>query len=157
MDKVYLFPWEPIQAHAKSILLGGGSPEAEAELVSQRLVKANLTGHDSHGLIRLTQYMERVRDGSYNAGAQTTLLKDSGTMAVYSGNWGFGQPHATEAMRQAIGKAKEHMVSAVSVTNLGHIGRLADYACMAADEGMIGLVFTATGGMSFLVAPFGGA
>lgn len=157
MDKVYLFPHEPMQANAKAILLAGGSPEAEAELVSQRLVKANLTGHDSHGLIRLTQYMERVRNGGYTAGAETTLKKDTGSMALLSGNWGFGQPHANHAMKVAIQKAKEHMVAAVSVTDLGHIGRLADYACMAAEQGMIGLVFTATGGMSHLVAPFGGA
>ena len=157
MDTVYLFPHERLQQVTHDILIGAGSPTPEAALVAQRLVKSNLTGHDSHGVIRIPRYMDWVRDGTIQPGQQVDFLRDNGSTAVITGHRGYGQVVATEAMKVAIQRAREHMVAAIGVTDLTHIGRLADYVVMAADAGMIGLVFTSTGGFSRLVAPFGGA
>jgi LDH2 family malate/lactate/ureidoglycolate dehydrogenase len=157
MDTVYLFPYEHLQQVAHDVFRGAGSPEPEAALVAQRLLKSNLTGHDSHGIIRVPRYMDWVREGVIRLGQQVTFLRDNGSTAVLSGQRGFGQVIATEAMQVAVQRAREHMLAAVGVTDLTHIGRLADYATMASAAGMVGMVFTSTGGFSRLVAPFGGA
>jgi uncharacterized oxidoreductase len=150
-------PWQTLQQAAQAIFQGGGSPEPEAELIAARLVKANLTGHDSHGLIRVHPYMERLREGKIQPGQTLTPLRESGPTAVFSANRGYGHPAATEAMRRAIGLARTHHLAAVGLTEVNHIGRLADYAVMAADAGMIGMVFTTDGGYFKGVAPFGAA
>jgi uncharacterized oxidoreductase len=157
MDTVYLFPHERLQQVTHDILRGADSPEPEAALVAERLLKSNLTGHDSHGIIRIPRYMDWVRDGTIKPGQRADFLRDNGSTAVVTGNRGYGQVMATEAMKVAVQRAREHMVAAIGVTDLTHIGRLADYAVMASEAGMIGMVFTSTGGFSKLVAPFGGA
>ena len=156
MDTVYLFPHAHLQQVTQDILIGAGSPEAEAALVAERLLKSNLTGHDSHGVIRMPRYMDWVRQGVIKPGQKVDFVRDNGATALITGNRGFGQVAATEAMKVAVQRAREHMVAAVGVTDLSHIGRLADYAVMASQAGMIGMVFTSTGGFSRLVAPFGG-
>src|SRR5574341_2081035 len=155
MDKVYLFPAAALQEASRNILLAAGSPPAEADLVAGRLVRANLTAHDSHGVIRLHQYMEHMRLGAIKPGQKPDFARDNGSTALMDGNRGFGQTIATAAMQVAIARAREHNVAAIGVTNLHHVGRLADYVVMAARENLIGLMFTSTGGFSHLVTPFG--
>ncbi len=156
MDSVYLFSHDTLQSTARDILLAAGSPSAEATLISEQLIRANLTAHDSHGIIRLHQYMDSLRSGAIKPGRKVEFVRDSGSTAVLKGNRGFGQTIATEAMKIAIARAKEYNLAAVGVTDLHHIGRLADYVVMAAQQNLVALMFTSTGGFSRLVAPFGG-
>ncbi len=156
MDRVYLFPPDTLQATARAILSAAGSPTAEAHLISQRLIQANLTAHDSHGIIRLHQYMDTLRSGAIKPGRKAEFVKDNGSTAVLKGNRGFGQTIATEAMQVAIAKATEYNLAAVGVTDLHHIGRLADYVVMAAQQNLVALMWTSGGGFSHLVTPFGG-
>src|SRR5262245_3942146 len=102
MESVYLFPPDVLQSTAKKILSACGSPEPEAALISERLVKANLTAHDSHGIIRLHQYMDVLRAGVIHPGRKAEMVRDNGSTAVMKGNRGFGQSIATEAMKVAI-------------------------------------------------------
>lgn len=156
MDSVYLYPPDVLQSTARKILSAAGSPDAEADLISKRLVGANLTAHDSHGMIRLHQYMDVLRSGVIKPGQKAEMVKDNGSTAVMKGNRGFGQTIATEAMKVAIAKAKEFNLAAVGVMDLHHIGRLADYVVLAAQQNLVALMFTSTGGFSRLVTPFGG-
>jgi len=156
MDPVYLFSPDTLQSTARKILSAAGSPGSEADLISGRLIKANLTAHDSHGMIRLHQYMDTLRQGVIHPGRKAEMVRDNGSTAVMKGNRGFGQSIATEAMKVAIAKAKEFNLAAVGVTDLHHIGRLADYVVLAAQQNLVALMFTSTGGFSHLVAPYGG-
>ena len=54
---------------ALRILQGAGVGADEAETVSAELAEANLVGHDSHGIIRLRQYVEFIEAGSTRPGA----------------------------------------------------------------------------------------
>jgi hydroxycarboxylate dehydrogenase B len=155
MDKTYLFPARTLAETARDVLLAARSPLEEAELVSSRLLTANLTGHDSHGIIRLHQYMDMQRAGTLKPGQKAEFLKDSGSTAVLTGHRGYGQTIANEAMKIAIQRAKEHNLAAIGVTDLNHVGRLADYVILAAQQNMVAMMWTATGGFSQLVAPFG--
>jgi LDH2 family malate/lactate/ureidoglycolate dehydrogenase len=90
--------------------------------VSSYQVKANLVGHDSHGIILLPTYIERIKKGQIIPGAPFQIMSETSTTARVNGNWGFGYVVTEKAMRLGIEKAKAHNVSAVTVSHQGHIG-----------------------------------
>lgn len=121
------------------IFLAAGASREEAEWVSNLLVKANLVGHDSHGFIRVIQYVKAIQRGDINTNAKLEIVKETPTSALVNGNWGFGQVIAKKAMEIAIDKGRNGTVGTVCAFNVYHIGRLADYTMMAAENDMIGV------------------
>ena len=133
-----------------------GASEEEAGTVARHLVGANLAGHDSHGVIQIIAYVNRIKLGQIVPGAPFEVEHETPTTAVINGNWGFGFVVTEKAMRLAIEKAKIHNVAAVTVHYQSHIGRLADYSMMAAEAGMIGLITADSGAGKKSVVPFNG-
>ena len=134
-----------------------GAPEPVANRVADALVDANLVGHDSHGVIRIPQYVAAVRAGEVIPDASPELVRETSVSALVDGGWAFGQITAERATRVAIDKARAHGIAVVAAVRCTHIGRLGEYAEMGAAEGMI--VFLAAGGLAGRrgqVAPFGG-
>jgi uncharacterized oxidoreductase len=147
---------EPLQRLLRTIFEATGCPADEAGRIALYLVRANLTGHDSHGVIRTQRYVEYVRDGYVVPGMHAERVLDAGPLAIVDGRSGFGQTIGPEATEIGIAKAKEHGVSVVAIRNSGHLGRIGDFAEMAAAEGIASLHFVNVFG-SMLVAPFGGS
>jgi LDH2 family malate/lactate/ureidoglycolate dehydrogenase len=156
MSATYYFQPEILSRTVFDICRATGSPQDEAELVSARLLKADLTGHPSHGIIRVPMYMRMLRYDWIKPGVKPEFIRDNGPTALINGNRSYGQVGAEKAMTVAIGKAGEYGIAGVGVTNLAHIGRLADYANSASRSECLALVFTSCGGVSTIVAPFEG-
>ena len=133
-----------------------GVSEEEAQIVATHQVKANLVGHDSHGVIHIPEYVERIHLGHIVPGAPFEVVRESPTTACIDGHWGFGFVVTEKAMRMAIEKAKTNNVAAITVFYQSHIGRLGDYPTMAAAEDMIGMITADSGAGPKAVAPFGG-
>ena len=133
-----------------------GTPDEEAEVVATHQVKANLVGHDSHGVIHIPEYCERIDKGHIVPGAPFVVERETPTTAVINGNWGFGFVVTEKAMRMAMDKAHSQGIAAVTVHLQSHIGRLGDYPTMAIQEGMIALITADSGAGPKAVAPFGG-
>jgi len=134
-----------------------GSPEPIARRVGDALVDANLAGHDSHGVIRIPQYVAAVRDGEVLPAAAPKVLRERASSALVDGGWGFGQVTAEHATRIAIEKAKAEGLAAVGAVRCNHIGRVGEYSEMAAAEGVVAFVTTGGfGGRGGRAAPFGG-
>jgi len=144
---------EELRKLGASIFVALGTPEEDAELVSNLLVEANLTGYDSHGMIRLPIYARGIKMGAVKPGAEIKIVKETQSTAVVDGGWNLGQVVAKYAMRLCIEKAKENVVGLVTVRNCMHVGRLNTYAEMALEHNMIGV--TSVNSKSY-VAPFGG-
>ena len=142
---------------ARTLLIAAGTPEAEAITVSRLSIGANLAGHDSHGIIMIPSYIERIKVGHIVPGAPWEIKQETPTTTVIDGNWGFGYVVTERAMRHTIAKAKAQNVAAATVFRQGHIGRLASYPLMAAAEGMIAMITADSGRSPKQVAPFGGA
>ena len=123
----------------QALFIAAGTPPAEAELVMRHIVGANLVGHDSHGVIQIPTYIERIKVGHIVPGAPWTIVQESPTTTVVDGHWGFGYVANERAMRLTIEKAKSANVAAATVFRQGHIGRLSSYTQMAAQAGMIGI------------------
>jgi uncharacterized oxidoreductase len=157
MSDSYYFPPDRLRQTVNDLCRASGSPQTEAELVAERLVKSDLTGHPSHGVIRMPMYLQMIRAEMIRPGAVPEICADFGSTAVLNGNRAYGQVAAEKAARVAIERGRAHGVAAVGVNNLGHIGRLADYAVAAAQANCMGLVFASGGGGGVLVAPFEGS
>ena len=127
----------------------------EARRVAASLVDANLTGHDSHGVIRMPRYVGWVRSGDIVPNQTIERLVDTPVIAVVDGRFGFGQTVAPQAVDLEIEKAKAMGLAATSLRNAGHVGRVGEWAERAAAAGLISIHFVNARG-SVLVAPFGG-
>jgi hydroxycarboxylate dehydrogenase B len=139
-----------------AIMQGGGCDAHEAAMVARRLVDSNLVGHDSHGVIRVGKYLEWMRNGWVRANQSPTIVFESDTIAVIDGNRGFGQVVGEFAGKTGTAKAAKTGIAMVGLRNCGHLGRVGEWAELAADEGQVSLHFLNTSGAQ-RVAPFGGS
>src|SRR5438034_9002099 len=135
-------------AHAES------SPE-ESRRIATYLTTANLTGHDSHGVIRVPVYIKWKKMGSVVPNQNAEVIVDTPSLAVVDGKFGYGQTVTPQAVRIGIDKCKANGLSAVTLRNAGHVGRVGDWAEMAAEAGLVSIHFVNASG-SVLVAPYGG-
>jgi ureidoglycolate dehydrogenase (NAD+) len=128
-----------------------GLEAADARLVAQTLVAANLRGVDSHGVVRLPHYATRLRNGTVKARPAITAQRTGPSAAVVEGDAGMGQLVAVRAMQEAISLARQSGVGAVVARNSSHCGACAWFVEMAVKEGMIGVALTHTD--SIMVPP----
>lgn len=150
------FTQEQLQKITADIFQAGGVPGDEAAIIAELLVASNLAGHDSHGVLRIPQYVGLIESGLIQPGALMEIERESASHALINGNWGFGHVVAQKAMSLAIEKAKVSTISAISVYNCNHIGRIGSYPMMAAEAGMVGITMVNAGGTALYVTPFGG-
>ena len=111
-----------------------GATSEEARIVADLLVASNLAGHDSHGVVRIPQYVSAVHSGQIQLGTTVEIERETDATAVVNGHWGFGHVTATEAMHIAIQKAQKSAVGIVTVHQCNHIGRLGGYPVLAAAQ-----------------------
>ena len=138
------------------IFATAGSSRAEATRIATYLVGANLAGHDSHGVIRVPVYLRWLKEGQTVRDQSIKVVSDTPVIAVIDGQFGFGQTVAPQAVAIGIEKCKAMGLSAIALRNSAHIGRVGDFAEMAAAEGLVSAHFVNAAG-SILVAPFGGS
>jgi hydroxycarboxylate dehydrogenase B len=131
------------------------SSAEEARRIATYLTTANLTGHDSHGVIRVPVYIRWKKMGSVVPNQTAEVVVDTPSLAVVDGKFGYGQTVTPQAVRIGIEKCKKAGLAAVALRNSGHLGRVGDWAEMAAAEGLISVHFVTAAG-SVLVAPYGG-
>jgi hydroxycarboxylate dehydrogenase B len=139
----------------RDIFRKAGCSAAEAERMGKYLVIANLTGHDSHGVQRVPRYLQWLAEGDFVADRTVKVITDTPVLAVLDGQYGFGQTVAPQAVTIGIKKCKDMGLAAIALRNAGHVGRVGDWAEMAAAEGLISIHYV-NAASSVLVAPFGG-
>lgn len=138
---------------SRSILEAAGTPADLASVVAASLVDANLAGHDSHGVIRLTSYVANVRSGQVQPKARARVESLGGACARVDGAWGWGQPAAHLAADTAADLARAHGVGLVTIARSNHIGRLGEYVERLSRAGLMSLM---TCNARSAVAPYGG-
>jgi LDH2 family malate/lactate/ureidoglycolate dehydrogenase len=136
-----------------AVYVSAGMPEADARLAADTLVQADLWGHQSHGVMRLSWYHARLKAGVCNPVAKPELVIDAGAIAVIDGHDGMGQVLTAHAAKEAIARAKVHGIGAVGLRNSNHFGTAMYFTLMAAREGCIGFLST---NASPAMAPWGG-
>jgi len=84
---------------AQGLLQAAGASAEEAATIARYNIGANLVGHDSHGIILIPTYIERVKVGHIVPGAPWNIIEETPTTTVVDGNWGFGYVVTDRAMR----------------------------------------------------------
>lgn len=131
-----------------------GLPEADARVVAEHLVEADLRGVHSHGVIRVPAYVEACRAGRINPRPNIRIVEEHGGQVVMDGDNGIGQLAAYRANEVAIARGKEHGMAGVALRRSNHCGTMAYYAVRAIEHGLIGFATTNAG---INMPPTGGA
>ncbi len=145
----------------RALFLAAGATESNATRVTEALVDSSLVGHDSHGVIRIVQYIQAIEAGHLKPAAEPRVVKETASSSLVDGMWTFGQVSAEICMKKAIQQAKQQGIAVSGLVNAYHIGRLGEYSEMAQKAGVIGMVlaggFEGVGGSKGTgVSPFGG-
>ena len=141
----------------EALLTATGSSPTEAKIVTDHLVLANLSGHDSHGVGMIPAYMTNLKAGLLHPNQHVEMVQQNGSMLVFDGRAGYGQVVAREAMEQTIKLAQETGLALSALRNAHHIGRVGTYGEQCADAGLVSLHFVNVTGHRPLVAPHRGA
>lgn len=150
------FASQTLAAFAQSLFEAANVPTADAAVVARSLVDANLCGHDSHGVMRVPQYIDFLRKGTFKPGVPLTTLNETPAVLATDANWGLGQVQSYRLLNQIIPKAKSLGVAAGTLRNCGHVGRLGEYAEFVAMETMALFAAVNSHGSGRRVAPPGG-
>ena len=134
-----LIPWNSLQEFAAAVFSHAGMPETDANLEAEVLVWANLRGIDSHGVLRVDNYLDKIDTGAYKVRPDLRILKETPATLLIECDQGFGPIGTTMAMEKAIAKAREVGIGWASLRNHGHQGAMAYYTHMAAAAGMAGM------------------
>ena len=124
------------------VLQATGVPAADARLLADSLVAAELWGHSSHGMLRLPWYVERLRQGAMQPVTHATMAVDHGAVVVLDGHDGIGQVLTQQAVDLGIGRARRHGISAVGVRNSNHFGTAAYFTRRSAEAGCVAILAT---------------
>ncbi|MDE0943449.1 MAG: malate/lactate/ureidoglycolate dehydrogenase [Alphaproteobacteria bacterium] len=142
---------------ARTIFERGGTDTDDATQVAEKLIEANLFGHDSHGVGMVPAYVLGIQEEQLKPKSELTVEHDRGSFLLINGNAGFGQIIARDAMKLTIARAQELGVAVMGLKNSYHIGRVGAWGEMAAAAGFISIHYVNAFSPNSLVAPFGGS
>jgi hydroxycarboxylate dehydrogenase B len=141
---------------ARRLFVTAGIPPLDSETIARSLVDANLSGHDSHGVMRIPQYVGFVREGKLAPGAALTVMRETPAIVAADAGWGPGQVQAYRLLDRLLPKAKAVGIAGGTLRRCGHIGRLGEYAEWAAGHGLALFATVNSHGSGRRVAPPGG-
>ena len=150
------FAADTLTAFAADLLTTGNLSPDEVRTVSESLVGANLRGYDSHGLMRIPQYLGQIDKGEIVPEAEFEILRETPSLMTIDAHWGFGQVQAGRLIRRLIEKARQGGVAVGTMLQCAHTGRLGDYCDMAVEADLIAMVMVNNHGGVMRVAPPGG-
>lgn len=127
---------ERVRAVIAGALVALGVPAADAAMVADVLVEADLTGVDSHGVHLLLMYAERLRAGQILP-TEVRVLDDSGSTVWLDAQLGMGQVAGVHAAELVVERARAHGVATVAVREATHLGALGVYTRRVAEQGVV--------------------
>lgn len=147
-------PAAELRALVAGVFVAAGADGEAAQSVARSLVLANLRGVDSHGFVRVPDYLGYIADGRLDPAARPVIERHGPVIRV-QGNRCFGQLAARAGTLAAADAAREHGVALAVVSGVKHVGRVGEFVELCAERGMVSIVFCNGGPPGGLVAPFG--
>lgn len=151
------FKAQEIKKISEKLFIKAGASENEAKIVSEELIEASLMGLDSHGIVRITQYLEQIKEGLIKPNASINLTYETPNSAVVDCNWNFGMVCAKMMADIVIEKAKKNNIAIAVSRHCNHIGRLGSFTQKIAQSQLFGFGVVNSSRHGHFVAPFGGA
>ena len=141
-EKSVLVSENTLQNFCRQSLEKSGLSEKDAEFVADTLVKTEMMGVSSHGVVRLPFYCKRLIDRGTKTHPEIKILVEKPAVLLIDGDNGLGQIVSIRAMKKAMEKAKSFGICFAGVKNSCHFGMAAYYAMLALEERMIGMAGT---------------
>src|SRR5262247_2058606 len=143
-----------IRRQLVSVFRAWGMSEAHADTTADIMVETDLRGVDSHGIGMLPTYDQEFRNGRLNMRPVFKTVRETAATALIDADASLGHPAAAYGMNLAVDKCLAVGVGVVDVFNSHHFGAAGCYSRIAADRGVIGMVTSATRGVT-MVPTFG--
>lgn len=145
-----------LKRFSADLFRAAGVPTDEADVIALSLVESNLRGHDSHGIMRIRDYVRQLGSGELQPGVELKVLSETASMLACDAQFGFGQVQARRLIGRLMDKAAEQGVATGTLMRCGHIGRLGEWVEQAAEQKFAALVVVNDNGSFRCVAPPGG-
>jgi LDH2 family malate/lactate/ureidoglycolate dehydrogenase len=155
VDDLVLAPEALRDAATRALWSAGADADIACE-VARSLVESDLRGVSSHGVLRVGEYVAAIRRGLLQPAARPRLVARTPTVVV-DGGGGFGQLGARLLVEETTARARETGIALGTLAGVRHVGRLGEWAELAADEGCIAILLCNCGDPGGNVAPFGGS
>jgi 3-dehydro-L-gulonate 2-dehydrogenase len=137
-------PYPEVLETLKNLFLGHGFDGPDAEACAVLFAKASLEGVPSHGLERVTVFLDMVKNKHVDPKAKPSFLDGFGSFERWSGNLGPGPLNAQFCMERAVSMSKEFGIGLVAIQHTNHWMRAGNYGWQAAEAGVIGICWTNT-------------
>jgi LDH2 family malate/lactate/ureidoglycolate dehydrogenase len=119
-----------------------GVPPHVRDIEAELMTEAELQGVPSHGCLMLPRLLSGFRNGQAKPDPRIRVVRDTAAACVLDGDRGPGRYVGVQGMRAAMARAALFGIGACLATGTTHWGRAHAYACLAADEGFIGICTT---------------
>ena len=146
-SEIHVIPGSDLERFAAALFEAMGVAGPMAEQWARSLVWANLRGVDSHGVLRIPGYIERLKTKTINPAPDMRIEMRAGAIAVLEADRAPGAVAMAIAMGEAIARAREVHVGWCAARNITHAGAVGYFALQAANAGMAGIVMSASGPM----------
>lgn len=140
----YIYSASALESFCADIFFKSHVPILDAEILAQTLVRTDMRGVHSHGVVRISRYLKCVRAGGINPNIEPSILAEGPNFTRYDGRSGLGIPLAMKAVRRAVDIARQHTIGLVTVNHSDHFGAAGHYALYCAEQGMIGITMSNT-------------
>jgi LDH2 family malate/lactate/ureidoglycolate dehydrogenase len=155
-SKDIALPFTVLHDLGYKILQKNGTPEGIANQVVDELIKNEISGYGSHGLLRLLEYISLINQGHILPFNQPFVKETNKFVSEIDGQKCFGILSSNAVAKALIGHLKRDQLGFVMLTNSGHIGRLWAIASSVCKKGGIVIGFSNLSGAGQNVLPFGG-
>ena len=149
-----MYDYDKLHRFVVQVFSKVGFSDDHSAIAATALLRADLRGVTSHGIIRLSNYVRLIEQGRINPTPRVRVCKERTATALLDADRAIGAVVSTETMDLAIKKAKVTGSAWVMVRNSNHFGVAAHYTTRALDHGLIGIAMT---NATPLVAPTYGA
>jgi LDH2 family malate/lactate/ureidoglycolate dehydrogenase len=143
-------PAERIRAQLVSVFRAWGMSDQHAVTTAEVMVETDLRGVDSHGISMLPTYHRELSGGRLNMRPVFKTVREGPATALIDADASLGHPVSVHAMNLAVDKSQATGVAVVSVFNSHHFGAAGCYSKIAAERGVIGMVTSATRGVTMV-------
>jgi LDH2 family malate/lactate/ureidoglycolate dehydrogenase len=149
-------PCAGLQRFAAAVLEAIGMRPDDAAFAAEVIVAADLAGHESHGLRRLPEYVQRAAEGLLAPAERPVVELDLGALLRLDGRLSLGHIALRDLTDFAIARARAHGICGIALRRASYAGRIADYCARGARAGIAILFWLNDSGAGQVVAPHGG-
>lgn len=140
---------------AKRCFISSGLEASRAQIVANKMIEADLMGHDTHGIRMLNRYLADIRQGNMVTDGEPKVISDRGPCALWDAHLLPGHWVLQRGIELAIPRAKQYGSMMMGIRRSHHVGALNVHLTSIVEHGLIGVLW-ATDSKVRSVAPFGG-